>query len=259
MTPPSFADLAFFKTLSRVARQAVVTAQATGVAVEDKGLDGFDPVTDADKAVEEALSREIARAFPDDAICGEEFGGCISSARRRWSIDPIDGTRAFLCGLPSWSVLVGLVDEERHHAGMIDLPSTNELFIAVDGRTSCNGLAVQASGRTQLSEARLSTTDPFLFLGAEFEAFDRVRKAALVTRYGLDGSAYARLAASDLDLVIESGLKPHDYDALIPVVRGAGGHIGDWVGGNDFASGRIVAAATEALYRSAVGIMDFPL
>src|SRR6185312_4299405 len=145
-------------------------------------------------------------------------------------------TRAFICGLPSWSILVGLVDSGKHVAGLIDLPATDELFIAVNGRTTRNGEPVKTSGQTSLDEARFSTTDPFLFESAEFYAFDRVRRAARITRYGLDGSAYARLAAGTLDLVMESGLKPHDYDALVPVVRGAGGHIGDWEDGDNFAS-----------------------
>jgi inositol-phosphate phosphatase/L-galactose 1-phosphate phosphatase/histidinol-phosphatase len=249
-------DHSFLKRLSSVARHALEQVPPSrAVDVENKGDGFFDPVTSADRAIELTLRDCIARHFPDDALVGEELGGVRSGAARCWSIDPIDGTRAFICGLPSWSILVGVVEGGAHIAGMVDLPATSELFVAVDGETRCNGVAVRTSGETDLARARLSTTDPFLFEGDEFIAFDRVRRAVLLTRYGLDGSAYARLAAGDLDLVIESGLKLHDYDALIPVVRGAGGHIGDWEGGGDFGAGRIVAAASRELYGKTVQLM----
>jgi myo-inositol-1(or 4)-monophosphatase len=248
-------DRSFFQELSRVARRAISNASVCGSEVYNKARLGFDPVTRTDREVEEALRRAIQERFPKDAILGEEFGTDSTDADRTWLIDPIDGTRAFICGLPNWSVLVGVTEGNRHVAGMIDIPATSELFVAVDGKTMRNDVSVQTSGQAELSNARLSTTDPFLFVGAEFEAFDRARNSTLVTRYGLDGFAYARIAAGDLDLVIESGLQPWDFAALIPVVRGAGGHIGDWAGGGDFGSGRIIAAASESLYAQAVEIM----
>src|SRR5260221_3298858 len=118
--------------------------------------------------------------------------------------------------------------------------------------------AIRTSDCSRISDARLSTTDPFLFDESRRSppgaaaAFDRVRRAARVTRYGHDGYAYARLAAGSLDLVIESGLKPHDYNALIPIIRAAGGHIGDWSSGHHFAPGNVVAAATRQLYDEAI-------
>lgn len=249
------ADRRIFERLSQVARRALADARACEPRVESKSQSTFDPVTNVDLAIEQAIREVIQSQFPDDGIGGEEFGAVGNGSERFWSIDPIDGTRAFICGLPSWSVLVGLVEDGRHVGSMIDLPAMAELFIAVDGETICNGVAVRTSGQDKLASARLSTTDPFLFEDAEFEAFDRVRRSVPLTRYGLDGSAYARLASASLDLVIESGLKRWDYDALIPAVRFAGGHIGDWAGGEDFASGRIIAAASKELYDCAVEIM----
>ena len=176
-------------------------------------------------------------------------------ARTRWSIDPVDGTRALVCGLPSWAVLVGLLQDDRHVAGMIDLPALDESLVAVDRETFRNGRRVQASGCRKLAEARQSTTDPNLFVGTEFDSFERVRRQCRLTRFGLDAMGYARVATGDIDLVIENGLKPHDYDALVAVVRGAGGHIGDWAGGEDFSRGRIVAAASRELYDEAVRLL----
>ncbi len=246
---------AFFDTLAIAARQVVVDAGDRRTPYESKIADGFDPVTEMDRGIERALRALIAEAFPGDSIRGEEFGWSGEGATRCWSLDPIDGTRAFICGLPSWSTLVGVVESEGHVAGMIDLPMLDERLVAIDGTTLRNGRPVVTSGCETIAKARLSTTDPFLFEGTKAAAFDRVRQAALVTRYGLDALAYARVATGGLDLVIESGLQRYDLDALVAVVRGAGGAIGDWDGGSDWDRGRIVAAASAALYAEAVALL----
>lgn len=225
-------------------------------AYKDKGKAGFDPVTLLDRQIEANVRATIERRFPGHRVWGEEDGWSGGDGVIEWSIDPVDGTRALICGLPSWSLLVGVVDGSSHVAGLIDFPMLDERLIAEGGATKANGRPVQTSGCRQLSAARLSTTDPFLFEGAERCAFDRVRRTAKLCRYGLDALAYARVATGGLDLVIESGLQRHDYDALVPVVRGAGGHIGDWDGGCNFATGRIVAAATSELYEEAVALLS---
>ena len=248
-------DHAFFELLSDLARRAIRDALAAGLTTESKDPDGFDPVTEADRAAERVMRAAIEKDFPDQGIWGEEYGMVRAEAGMRWSLDPVDGTRALVCGLPSWAVLVGLLDQGRHVAGMIDLPTIDERLIAVDGRSLRNGAPVAASQCRTLSDARWSTTDPYLFDGDEAEVMARVRAAAKVARYGLDAMAYARVATGDLDLVIENKLQPHDIDALVAVVRGAGGHFGDWEGGTDFARGRVIAAATEALYTEAVALL----
>ena len=248
-------DRDFFDQLSIAARAAINNATHGGLLAENKGTVGYDPVTEADRAAEQAVRRIIAERFPEHGIWGEEYGWSGEGAQVHWSLDPIDGTRAFVCGLPSWAVLVGLLDTGRHVAGMIDLPALDERLVAVDGVTLRDGAAVRASECSSLSQARWSTTDPFLFDDSEAERVAMVRDQARIARYGLDAFAYARLATGDLDLVVESGLKPHDYDALVAVVRGAGGVIGDWDGGDDLESGRIVAAATRELYDEAVAAL----
>ena len=248
-------DRSFFQQLSTAARAAIREQIATGLIGENKAALGYDPVTAADREAERALRRLIEQRFPDHEIWGEEFGLDRGESSTRWSLDPVDGTRALLCDLPSWAILIALIKDGEHVAGMIDLPAVDQTFVALDGVTLLNGKPVQASQCTSLSQARFSTTDPFLFPGDEAAAVERVRQAVRLARYGLDAMAYARIASGGLDLVIESGLKPHDYDALIPVVRGAGGHIGDWEGGTAFESGRIVAAATRPLYEEAVALL----
>jgi myo-inositol-1(or 4)-monophosphatase len=246
-------DRAFFAYLSRVARAAIAAEIANGLRADNKASGGYDPVTEADRAAERALRQAIETAYPDHGISGEEYGALREEAALRWSLDPVDGTRALVCGLPSWAVLVGLVGNGVHLAGMIDLPALDETLLGIDGNTTRNGEIVRTCGCARLAEARLSTTDPHLF--ADPAPFDRVRKAVRLTRYGLDAMAYARVATGDLDLVIESGLKPHDYDALVAVVRGAGGVIGSWSGGDDFGGCDIVAAASQALYDEAVALL----
>jgi histidinol phosphatase-like enzyme (inositol monophosphatase family) len=246
-------DRAFFSHLSSLARTAIAAEMAAGLSADNKEVSGYDPVTEADRAAERALRGAIEATFPDHGISGEEYGAIRAGAAVRWSLDPVDGTRALVCGLPSWAVLVGLIEGGEHIAGMIDLPALDETLLGIGAVTTRNGDIVRSSGCATLGEARLSTTDPYLF--ADPAPFERVRKAARLTRYGLDALAYARVATGDLDLVIESGLKPHDYDALVAVVRGAGGVIGNWAGGADLSGGDVVAAASLTLYDEAVALL----
>lgn len=249
-------DRAFFTSLSRVARAAIATELERGLVADNKLAGGYDPVTEADRAAERALRAAIEAAFPDHGIWGEEYGWTREEAETVWSLDPVDGTRALVCGLPSWSVLVGLLEGGEHVGGMIDLPALDETLVGLGGETLRNGKLVRSSGCAVLTEARLSTTDPHLFIGDEWDAFERVRANSRVTRFGLDAMAYARVATGDIDLVIENSLKRHDYDALIAVVRGAGGHVGDWQGGSDFAPGKVVAAASRTLYDRAIEVLN---
>ena len=246
-------DRAFFASLSTVARAAIAAEMAAGLRADNKDTSGYDPVTEADRAAERALRGAIEAAFPEHGIWGEEYGAVREGATVRWSLDPVDGTRALVCGLPSWAVLVGLIVDGEHVAGMIDLPALDETLVAVDRVTQRNGVAVRTSGCALLAEARLATTDPYLF--EDRAPFERVQGAARLTRFGLDALAYARIATGDLDLVIESGLKCHDYDALVAVVRGAGGMIGNWAGGADLSGGDVVAAASQALFDEAVAVL----
>jgi myo-inositol-1(or 4)-monophosphatase len=250
------ADLvSYLEHLSRTAR--TITLDAPVPSADNKAGEGaYDPVTEIDRAAERALRSAIEQAFPDDGIEGEEYGLVRAEAPRRWLLDPVDGTRALICGLPSWTTLVALMESGKPTYGFIDAPALGELLVGTPRGSLLNGVPVQVSGCTRLEDARLSTTDPFLFEGAEASAFTKVRQAVRLTRYGLDALAYARLAAGHLDLVIESGLKRHDWAALVPVVRGAGGVVGDWRGGSDLSQGAIVAAANPILYDQAISLLN---
>lgn len=240
---------AFAAELADAARAAIAAASREA---EDKGGGAYDPVTEADRAAERAMRALIEARYPDHGIAGEEYGVVRGDARFVWGLDPIDGTRAFICGLPSWTTLIALVEDGGATIGLIDAPAMAERYSGFGRVARLNGAPLATSGCETLADARFSTTDPYLFAGAEADGFERLRRATRVTRYGLDAYAYARLAAGSVDLVVESGLKPHDYNALGPVVRGAGGWFGNWEGGEDLSAGRVVAAASERLFEQAI-------
>ena len=255
MSAADFIDFAL--ELARAARAETLPRWHGGCAVQDKGDGIYDPVTEADRAAELAMRSLIRERFADHGVSGEEFADEPGAGHFTWSLDPIDGTRSFICGLPTWTTLIALLESSSPLIGLIDAPMLDEIYAGSGDQAwmISNGgrRPIRASGCTRISDARLSTTDPFLF--ADPDRFDRLRRSARVTRYGHDAYAYARVAAGSLDLVVESGLKPHDYNALIPVVCGAGGHIGDWDGGQDFGAGQVIAAASRQLYDEAVALL----
>jgi histidinol phosphatase-like enzyme (inositol monophosphatase family) len=255
---PDFA--AFAETLADAARAETLRWSRAEWAVEDKGGGGaFDPVTAADRAVERVIRGLIEAQWPDHGIQGEELGAKETASPYCWSLDPIDGTRAFICGLPSWTVLIALLDEGRPVVGIIDAPRLAERFIGhgdIGERVTESGRTrLKTSGCRALREARLSTTDPYLFSPEERAGFDRVRERIRLTRYGLDAYAYGRLAAGDLDLIVESGLAPHDINALLPMVTAAGGAFSNWLGGGGLAEGKLVVAASAELLDQALACL----
>jgi myo-inositol-1(or 4)-monophosphatase len=257
--PENFAP--FARDLAQAARLETLPGSRAGLAgVENKLAEGFDPVTAYDRNSEAAIRRLIEARFPDHGIVGEEFPDRPAAGRWSWSLDPIDGTRAFVCGLPSWTTLIALLDEGEPVLGVVDVPRLDELYLGHSGRASIFGAVEERSLATsacrRVEEARLSTTDPYLFGGAEAEGFERLRRSARLTRFGLDAYAYALVAAGSLDIVAESGLKPHDYNALVPLVRAAGGAVSNWRGGTDLTAGQIVAAASEALLEEACRLLS---
>ena len=261
MADPLDAFAAFARLLAATARRETLPASRGGSTIaENKVADGFDPVTQSDRNSERAMRRLIEENFPDHGISGEEFPDRPGSGRWCWSLDPIDGTRAYICGLPSWTTLIALLEEGEPVLGVVDVPRLDELYVGYRGEAllTCAGAQepLVTSGCRSIGEARLSTTDPYLFAGAEAEGFERLRRTARLTRYGLDAYAYARLAAGSLDLVAESGLKPHAYNALVPLVRAAGGAVSNWSGGADLRAGQIVAAATQELLDQACRLLS---
>jgi histidinol phosphatase-like enzyme (inositol monophosphatase family) len=232
---------AFADELADAARAAILPHFRASHAIEDKGAKtgrGYDPVTEADRAAEAAIRALIAKHYPTHGVLGEEFDPVESRDGHTWVIDPIDGTRAFISGLPLWGVLIGLMKDGAPVLGVIDQPYIGERFRGWLGKnergadlvTRAGVRAIGVSACGALNEAKLATTDARLFRGAEDAAFAAVRDRARLTRYGCDCYAYAMVALGALDCVIESGLAPWDVAALAPVLEGAGGGLSDWTG-----------------------------
>lgn len=243
--------LAFADVLAESARGAILPFFRSAHAIDHKGGDRFDPVTDADKAAEAAMRVLIEREYPEHAILGEEYGARAGASGYQWVLDPIDGTRAFISGLTSWGVLIGLYFEGQPLIGVMDQPYLDERYRGWNAAANVTARGYTQAIRTRpcadLSHALASTTDPYLFHGAEADAFARVRNAAKLTRYGYDCYAYAMVAAGYLDCVIESGLKAFDIAALIPIIRGAGGDVVSWRGGDAAQGGQVLAVGDVAL------------
>jgi histidinol phosphatase-like enzyme (inositol monophosphatase family) len=244
---PHFA--AFAEDLADAARAAILPYFRARHSVTDKGADRFDPVTEADEAAERQMRALIAARFPDHGVLGEEFGASAGASPYQWIIDPIDGTRAFIAGLPTWGVLIALAYEGRPVLGIMDQPYLDERYRghvwngASEATATIRGVTrpLRTRACATLANAIVCTTDPYLFEGEEAAAFARVRGGARLTRYGLDCTAYAMVAAGFVDGVYESGLKPFDIAALIPIIAGAGGGVCAWDGAEASKGGRVIA------------------
>jgi len=236
----AMADAGRLETLSHFRAQG---------AIENKRTEAdYDPVTEGDRAAERAMRAVLSELRPHDAIHGEEYGEKEGTTGWTWVLDPIDGTRAFVAGLPVWTTLIGLVNAEGDAiVGLIDQPYIDERYIGwPDGAClECGGKThpISVSETDDLRKATIATTDPFIMTLPEQGAWSHLRATARIVRYGLDAYAYARLAAGTIDLVAESGLAPYDAAALIPVVRGAGGLACDWRGRPAKPGGQLVCAS----------------
>lgn len=232
-----------------------------GLVSDNKATSGrYDPVTQADRAAEEAMRAVLTQERPDDAILGEEFGPRAGTSGLTWVLDPIDGTRAFLAGAPTWGVLIALSDADGPRLGVIDQPFIGERFL---GRRGGGAWTVGPHGRHDLrtraprplSEGILLTTFPEVGTSAEGAAFHALAARMRLVRYGLDCYAYALLAAGQIDLVVEAGLQPYDIQAPIAVIEAAGGIVSDWRGGPAWQGGRVVAAANAAVHEAALEVL----
>lgn len=243
---------AFLDRLASAAADAIMPHFRAAAAVETKSHSRFDPVTIADRGAEEAMRRLINAIYPDHGIIGEEFGNERTDAEFVWVLDPIDGTRSFITGLPVWGTLIGLMRGGKPILGMMAQPFTGERFTGDGKRAWYSGPDGDKPIRTRqcafLADASLFTTTPAMFAGADRGAYDRVETAVRLARYGCDCYAYCMVAAGHADLVVEAGLQAYDIVALIPIVEGAGGRLTDWQGNPAAGGGRVVASGDERLH-----------
>ena len=226
------------------------------LAIRDKP--DLTPVTAADRAAEAAMRALIEARFPDHGIVGEEFGRVRVEAEFVWTLDPIDGTKSFISGVPLFGTLIALTLDGRSILGVIDQPILRERWIGAVGRpTTLNGAAIRCRACPTLTAATLFATTPDMFKGEDAACFARVSAAAKLTRFGADCYAYGLVATGFVDLVLEASLKPYDFCAMVPIVEGAGGVATDWRGGSlHLASdGRILVAGDRRLHGAALALL----
>lgn len=229
----------------------------TGLTIDSK--DDQSPVTRADREAESAMREILAAEVPEHGIIGEEFGSERADAEWVWVLDPIDGTKSYVTGVPLFGVLVSLVHRGRPVLGIIDQPIMGERWVGASGTaTLFNGNEIRTHACATLESAWLNATTPHMFDDTEGAAFEALRLRCREVRYGGDCYAYGLLASGHVDLVVESGLQPYDYCALAPVISGAGGTITDWQG---FpltleSSGQVIAAGDARMHEAALSILS---
>ena len=251
----------FVNELATLSGQAILPFFRSGFSITDKSLGGaFDPVTEADRAGESAMRHLIKRTFPTHGIIGEEFGSEQVEAEYVWVLDPIDGTKAFMAGLPLWGTLIGLMRNQAPAFGMMHQPFTAERFFGDGGSASYRGPQGERRLMTRrcasIAEATISTTSPRLFTGEALAAYERVERETKFARYGCDCYAYCMLAAGHIDVVVETGLKPHDIVALIPIIEGAGGIVTSWDGGSAANGGSVAATGDRRLHDAVLRLLN---
>jgi myo-inositol-1(or 4)-monophosphatase len=253
--------LRFAHRLVDASAEAIRPYFRSQVAVDNKaGETRFDPVTAADREAEASIRSLIRQTYPDHGIFGEEHGFEAGTAGLTWVIDPIDGTRAFITGMPLWGTLLALFDGQRPILGIMDQPFTGERFTGsrLGARLAHEGDSRPLSTRScaLLEQAVLQSTHPEMFsAAAESRAFESVATRVQLTRYGGDCYAYCMLAHGLIDLVIESGLNPYDIQALIPIVEAAGGQVTDWHGDDATMGGQVIASGDARVHQQALSLL----
>jgi histidinol-phosphatase len=250
----------FVEQLASVAGDTILPLFRNQLKIENKKMGGFDPVTAADRAAESAMRALIRKQFPEHGIIGEEYGMERSDAEYVWVLDPIDGTKSFICGMVAWGTLIGLMRFGEPVFGMMHQPFTRESFSGDGGAASYHGPGGDRTMRVRpcegLKDAVLFTTSPLLMNEADRSAFQRVEKSVKLSRYGGDCYAYCMLAAGNIDLIIETEIKLHDIVPLIPIIVGAGGIVTTWENGPAQSGGRIIAAGDKRVHASALEILN---
>lgn len=250
-TAQALADVAQVETLRHFRTSELVA--------DNKEPDAFDPVTVADRASEVAMREVLAKMRPDDAILGEEFGYSEGSSGLTWVLDPIDGTRGYISGTPTWGVLISVRDAAGPFFGIIAQPYIGERFIGGLGEARLIGPHGEVPLKTRstqlLSQSILLSTFPEIGTKVELDAFQTLSSKVKLTRYGMDCYGYALLAAGQVDLVVEAGLYAYDVQAPIAVVQAAGGIMTDWKGAPVHEGGRVLAAANAQLHVAALAIL----
>jgi myo-inositol-1(or 4)-monophosphatase len=251
---------AFLDRLATASGEVILPYFRTSLSVEDKSRGAaFDPVTAADRAAEQAMRALIRRQFPGHGVVGEELGADRPDAEYVWYLDPIDGTKSFISGMPAWGTLIALTHGGAPVLGMMHQPFIRERFSGDGVSAQYEGPAGKRKLMTRacasLADAMLYTTTPLLMKDADRARFTAVEKLVRLSRYGGDCYAYCMLAAGHLDLLIETELKPHDVIPLMPIITGAGGIITSWEGEPPLNGGRVIVAGDRRVHAEAMKVL----
>lgn len=252
MNDPS-PDIGFLDRLADVADAVTLPLFRSALNVSGKASirGDFDPVTEADKGAERAMRALITATFPDHGIAGEEYPDLNPDARHIWHLDPIDGTRQFITGVPLWGTMAGLAIEQSPMLGIVSQPFTGERFYGAHGqalyRRGRDERPLHTRSCTDMSAAALFSTTPHLFVGDKADRFERLRQAVQLVRYGIDCYAFVLLAMGLVDVVVEAGLDDHDIVPLVPIIEAAGGVATDWQGQRALGGGDVVAVGDRRL------------
>lgn len=247
--------------LADAARRAILPYfRQPAISTDNKGgSGGFDPVTVADRAAERAMREILAQKRPYDAILGEEEGHTTGTSGLTWVLDPIDGTRAFISGMPTWGVLIAVNAGGAPLFGVIDQPYTGERFVGGFGKADLSRGTAQMPLVTRdcalLEHATLFSTFPEVGTPSDRAGFEAVRDRVRLTRYGADCYGYALVALGQVDLVIEAGLNPYDIQGPQAVIEAAGGIVTDWSGGPAEGGGQVIAAGDARVHAAALELL----
>ncbi len=251
----------FLLHLADCASKITLSGFRSSIEVIDKAAGSvFDPVTDIDLRTEKAITNEIKIRFPEHGVSGEEYGTVGPQDSWSWIIDPIDGTRSFISGMPTWGTLIGLLFEGKPVYGMMSQPYVGDCFIGGAGISelyNAEGSKVLKSGHnSDLASSILFSTTPDMFqAGAESDCFNHLVKKVKMTRFGADCYGYCLLASGFVDLVVESNLKYCDIAPLVPIIEASGAVVSHWDGNSVRAGGQIVAASTQQLLDQALELL----
>ena len=261
MTTPDWAELTRFAiALAGASAKAILPHFRQNIAVEVKDGPVWDPVTEGDRAGERIIRAMIEESYPDHGILGEEYGLKEARSPFTWVLDPVDGTRAFVCGMPTWATLIGLSFEGKPVLGLMNQPVVGDMFSGnpLGAWHDYRGLTTPISTRKgiALGRAAIGTTAPELYRSAENQRrFQALRAKAQLTRYGGDSYFFCMMAAGHLDIAMDCGLQPYDITPLLPIVTGAGGVAAEWTGGDMAKGGNVITAGSPALLEEALAVM----
>jgi len=249
----------FIEQLASASGETILPFFRTALAIDNKKAGGFDPVTAADRAAEQAMRALIRKQFPGHGILGEEYGSEHTDAEYVWVLDPIDGTKSFIAGMPVWGTLIGLMRFGEPVFGMMNQPFTRERFSGDGGAARYRGPAGNRELRVRecasLADAVMFTTSPLLMNRGDRAAFAKLEDKVKLSRYGGDCYHYCMLAAGLIDVIVETEIKPYDIVAIIPIVAGAGGIVTTWDNGPAQGGGRVIVAGDKRVHQAALEIL----